>query len=133
MPRSSSKAHHEFFRGTTVMTIHRIAAVGAASVLSCVVAATAAQSQVRTTGATTMLALPSQTSQLGAQIDFANAKPMRMPAANVAAPSPAKAMASALDPLKILDGQGLKMAAQVLVNKLRCGWRPDKIFRRDPG
>ena len=70
------------------MTIHRIAAVGAASVLSCVVAATSAQSQVRTTGATTTLALPSQTSQLGAQIDFANAKPMRMPAANLAAPSP---------------------------------------------
>jgi V8-like Glu-specific endopeptidase len=105
MPRSSSKAHHEFFRGT-VMTIHRIAAVGAASVLSCVVAATAAQSQVRTTGATTTLALPSQTSQLGAQIDFANAKPMRMPAANVAAPSPAKAMASALDPLEIFGRPG---------------------------
>src|SRR5215813_1014156 len=88
------------------MTIHKIAAVGAASVLSCVVAATAAQSQVRTTGATTTLALPSQTSQLGAQIDFAKAKPMRMPAASGAAPSPAKAMASALDPLEIFGLPG---------------------------
>ena len=60
------------------MTIHKIAAVGAASVLSCVVAATA-QAQVRTSGGMTTLALPSQTSQLGAQIDFAHAKPMTAP------------------------------------------------------
>jgi hypothetical protein len=70
MSRSSNKAHREFFRGTRKMTIHKIAAVGAASVLSCVVAATA-QAQVRTSGGMTTLALPSQTSQLGAQADFA--------------------------------------------------------------
>jgi len=63
------------------MKIQEIAAVGAASVLSCVVAATA-QAQVRTNGAMTTMALPGQTSQLAsAQIDFANAKPMLMPVA----------------------------------------------------
>ena len=87
------------------MTIHKIAAVGAASVLSCVVAATA-QAQVRTSGGMTTLALPSQNSQLGAQIDFAHAKPMKMPAASGQALSPAKAMASGLDPLEIFGLPG---------------------------
>jgi len=88
------------------MKIQKIAAVGAASVLSCVVAATA-QAQVRTNGAMTTMALPGQTSQLAAaQIDFANAKPMLMPVAKGEAPSPAKAMASALDPLEVFGLPG---------------------------
>jgi hypothetical protein len=92
--------------GQAAMKIQKIAAVGAASVLGCVVAATA-QAQVRSNGAMTTLALPGQTSQLGsAQIDFANAKPMLMPVAKGEAPSPAKAMASALDPLQVFGLPG---------------------------
>jgi hypothetical protein len=88
------------------MTIHKMAAVGAASVLSCVLAATAAQSQVRINGSTATLALPSQTSQLVRGIDFANAKPMALPAARTLPPSQAKAIASALDPLQVFGAPG---------------------------
>jgi V8-like Glu-specific endopeptidase len=89
-----------------MMTIHKIAAVGVASVLSCVLAATNAQSQVRTNGVTTSLVMPGQSSQLAGEIDFAKAKPMVMPAATALPPSPAKAMASALDPLEVFGLPG---------------------------
>src|SRR6516164_8350966 len=106
MPGSSSNAHHEFLRGTTVMTIQKMAAVGAASVLSCVVATTAAQSQVRINGSTATFALPSQTNQAARGIDFANAKPMVIPAARTLPPAQAQAIASALDPLQVFGAPG---------------------------
>lgn len=88
------------------MTIHKMAAVGAASVLGCAIAATAAHSQVTINGSTATLASPSQTSQAARGIDFANAKPMAIPTTRNLPLSQAKAMASALDPLQIFGTPG---------------------------
>jgi hypothetical protein len=72
-------------------------AVGAATVFGCVIA-TAAQSQVRVSGAVTTITLPSQPS--GGAIDVSHAKPMALPAARTLPP----ATAEAVDPL-VLFGQ----------------------------
>ena len=88
------------------MTIQKMAAVGAASVLSCVIATTAAQSQVRINGSTATFALPNQTNQAARGMDFANAKPMVIPAARTLPPAQAQAIASALDPLQVFGAPG---------------------------
>ena len=88
------------------MTIQKMAAVGVASVLSCVIATTAAQSQVRINGSTATFALPNQTNQAARGMDFANAKPMVLPAARTLPPAQAQAIASALDPLQVFGAPG---------------------------
>ena len=97
------------------MTIQKMAAVGAASVLSCVIATTAAQSQVRINGSTATFALPNQTNQAARGMDFANAKPMVIPAARTLPPAQAQAIASA-DPLQVFGAPGLKRAILALAN-----------------
>jgi len=88
------------------MTIQKMAAVGVASVLSCVIATTAAQSQVRINGSTATFTLPNQTNQAARGMDFANAKPMVLPAARTLPPAQAQAIASALDPLQVFGAPG---------------------------
>jgi Trypsin len=61
---------------------------------------------VRISGSTATLALPGQTSQAAPQVDFANAKPMALPAGRALPPSQAKALANALDPLQVFGAPG---------------------------
>jgi hypothetical protein len=103
------------------MTIQKMAAVGAASVLSCVIATTA-QSQVRINGSTATFALPSQTAQAARGIDFANAKPMVIPDARTLPPAQAQAIASALDPLQVFGAPGAEEGILALANLTKSSW-----------
>jgi hypothetical protein len=86
------------------MKINEALAVSAVTALSCIIA-TAAQSQVRVTGSLTTITLPAQSSQFSSS-DFANAKPMPMPAARALPPSGAAAISSAVDPLVLFGEPG---------------------------
>jgi hypothetical protein len=87
------------------MNMNQMLAVCAAGVLGCVLA-NAAQSQVRTNGPITTVTLASPTSQAGAAIDFANAKPMPLPAGRILPPSAADALRNALEPVELFGLSG---------------------------
>ena len=87
------------------MKTNRMVAVGAASVIGCIMA-TAAQSQVTTAGLVTTITLPNQTSQAAGGIDFANAKPMPLPAARTLPPSQTEAIRAARDPAELFGQSG---------------------------
>src|SRR5215471_14025612 len=66
--------------------------------------ATAAYAQVRQVGPLTAYTVP-QSAQTTSTVDFANAKPMRLPAATTLPPSAADAIRQARDPLLIFGHQ----------------------------